>query len=123
MTLERMLLGVDPILSGGQGFRSFSAFKRAMGPAGEGMQWHHVVEQTPGNVTRFGAEALHNTGNLVRLETGLHRQVSGLYSSIRMDITGSTSLTVRQWLSAQPLQAQAAFGQRAIQNISSGVWP
>jgi RHS repeat-associated protein len=107
----------------GQGFRSFSAFKRAMGSAGEGMQWHHVVEQTPGNVARFGGEAIHNTGNLVRLEAGFHRQVSGLYSSIRPDITGSTSLTVRRWLGTQSFEAQASFGQRVLQNISSGVWP
>ena len=110
-------------MDGVDGFRSFGAFKRAMGPAGEGVQWHHIVEQTPGNVARFGPEALHNTGNLVRLETGIHRQVSGLYSSIRPRITGSTTLTVRKWLSMQPLETQAAFGQRAIQNISSGVWP
>ncbi len=107
----------------GQGFRSFSAFKRAHGPAGEGMQWHHIVEQTPGNVSRFGREATHNTQNLMRLDTAAHRQASGLYSSIRPEITGSTSLTVRQWLSTQSFEAQTAFGQRALQNISSGVWP
>jgi RHS repeat-associated protein len=107
----------------GQGFRSFSAFKQALGPAGPGQQWHHIVEQTPGNVARFGGEAIHNTGNLVRLGTAFHRQVSGLYSSIRPDITGSTSLTVRQWLSTQSFQAQGAFGQRVLQNISNGVWP
>ncbi len=33
--------------SGGQGFRSFSAFKRSMGSAGTGQAWHHIVEQTP----------------------------------------------------------------------------
>lgn len=93
--------------AGGQGFRSFSAFKRALGPAGPGQQWHHVVEKTPGNVARFGGEAIHNTGNLVRLETGVHRQVSGYYSSIQ-DFTGGQ--TVRQWLGTQSLEAQQQFG-------------
>jgi len=109
-----------------QGFRSFSAFKRAMGPAGPGQAWHHVVEQTPGNIARFGPEAIHNNANLVRLPHGagsIHARVSGLYSSIRPDITGSTSLTVRQWLATQSFEAQSAFGQRALQNITSGVWP
>jgi hypothetical protein len=46
-----------------QGFRSFSAFKRAMGPAGPGQHWHHIVEQTPGNIARFGSETIHSTGN------------------------------------------------------------
>jgi hypothetical protein len=87
------------------------------------MQWHHIVEQGGGNVGRFGAEAIHSTQNLMRLEISVHRQVSGLYSSIRPDITGSISQAVRQWLSTQSFEAQTAFGQRAIQNISSGVWP
>jgi len=97
-----------------------------MGPAGPGQAWHHVVEQTPGNIARFGPEAIHNNANLVRLPPGagsIHARVSGLYSSIRPDITGSTSLTVRQWLATQSFEAQSAFGQRALQNITSGVWP
>jgi len=51
-------------------YRSFTAFKRAEGAAGNGMAWHHIVEQTPGNVKRFGAEAIHNTENLVKLPHG-----------------------------------------------------
>jgi hypothetical protein len=31
------------------GFKSFGAFKRMFGVAGEGMQWHHIVEQTASN--------------------------------------------------------------------------
>lgn len=96
-----------------------------MGPAGPGQAWHHIVEQTPGNIARFGPHAVHNTANLVKLPHGagsIHAQVSGLYSSIRPDITGSTSLRVREWLSTQSFDAQYSFGQRAIQNISSGVW-
>lgn len=112
--------------AGSQGFRSFTAFKRAMGPAGPGQAWHHIVEQTPGNIARFGPETIHNTANLVKLPHGagsIHARVSGLYSSIRPDITGSTSLTVRQWLGTQSFEVQSAFGQRAVQNITSGTWP
>jgi hypothetical protein len=42
-------------------FKSFDAFKNAMGPAGENKAWHHIVEQRRINVERFGAEAIHNT--------------------------------------------------------------
>ena len=111
--------------AGSQGFQSFSAFKRAMGPAGEGQAWHHVVEQTPGNVARFGPEAIHNTSNVMRLPHGagsIHARLSGLYSSIRPAITGSESLTVRQWLSGQSFEAQKAFGLKALENISGGLW-
>lgn len=37
----------------GIGYSSFSAFKKAMGPAGPGKTWHHIVEQTPNNLSRF----------------------------------------------------------------------
>jgi hypothetical protein len=47
--------------SGPRGYSSFKSFKRAMGPAGNGKEWHHIVEQTDGNVARFGPQALHNT--------------------------------------------------------------
>ena len=56
------------------GFRawgSFSGFRSAMGSAGAGKQWHHIVEQTPGNVARFGPHPLHNTENVVRLDPAL----------------------------------------------------
>jgi hypothetical protein len=109
----------------GSGFRSwgsFSGFRSAMGSAGEGKQWHHIVEQTPGNVERFGPHALHNTQNVIPLEKKLHTRVSALYSSIRQNITGSDSLTVRQWLSTQSYEAQRKFGLRAIENVTKGIW-
>ncbi len=64
----------------GQGFKSFSAFKGTMRSAGEGKAWHHIVEQTPENLTKFGAEAIHNTAKLMKLPHGagsIHTRVSG----------------------------------------------
>ncbi len=101
-----------------QGFRSFSAFKRAMGPAGKGQVWHHIVEQTDANVARFGAESIHNTGNLIRLPHGagtIHARVSGYYSSIQPFTNGQT---VRQWLSTQSYEAQYNFGIQTIQKFN-----
>lgn len=97
-----------------QGFRSFSAFKRAMGPAGPGQAWHHIVEQTPGNLARFGNETIHTTGNLMKLPHGagsIHARVSGYYSSF----TGGQ--TVRQWLGTQSYQAQYDFGIQTLRNF------
>ncbi len=94
-----------------------------MGPAGTNKQWHHVVEQTSGNVERFGPEAIHNTQNVVALGSHLHAGVSRLYSSIRVDITRSTTLMVRKWLSTQSYEAQRQFGLQAIENVRKGVWP
>ncbi|WP_395811874.1 hypothetical protein [Archangium minus] len=107
------------------GFRawgSYSSFKRAMGSAGPGKEWHHIVEQTPGNVKQFGAQALHNTENIIPLDKGIHTRLSSLYSSIRRSITGSDKLTVRQWLSTQSYEAQREFGLLAIENVTKGFW-
>jgi hypothetical protein len=107
------------------GFRSwgsFSGLKSALGPAGPGKQWHHIVEQTPGNVEQFGPHTLHNTENVIPLEEGLHTQISAFYSRKRFFITNSESLTVREWLGTQSFEAQRQFGLQAIENIKKGIW-
>jgi hypothetical protein len=48
--------------------------------------------------------------------------VSGFYSSIQWDVTGSRTLTVRQWLSTQSYEAQRKFGLLALENIKKGIW-
>jgi hypothetical protein len=112
--------GVKP--AGFRSWGSFSGLKNALGSAGEGKQWHHIVEQTPGNVERFGPHAIHNTENVIPLDKALHTRVSAFYSSIQWDLTGSHTLTVRQWLSTQPYEAQRKFGLMTIENIEKGIW-
>ncbi|MBN8468053.1 hypothetical protein JYJ95_16145 [Corallococcus exiguus] len=114
--------GANSNPGGPRSWGSFSGLKRALGPAGDGKQWHHIVEQTPGNVNRFGPEAIHNTENVIQLEQGLHKRLSGFYSSIQQEITGSRILTVRQWLSTQSLEAQRDFGLQAIEKIQKRIW-
>lgn len=101
---------------GAQAYRSFSAFKRAEGAAGPGMQWHHVVEQTPGNVAQFGPGVIHNTDNLVRLDVATHRQISGFCSSKAL----GTDMMVRQWLRIQSYEDQHAFAQQALCDFGGG---
>ncbi len=84
----------------GQGFQSFSEFKRTIGSAGTGYAWHHIVGQTTSNLQKFGAQAIHNTGNLVKLEHGkdtIHQEITNFYNSSQAHLTGSNSITVRQW--------------------------
>jgi hypothetical protein len=108
--------------SGYRAWGSFSGFKKAMGPAGKNKEWHHIVEQTPGNVKRFGPQALHNTENIIPLDKDLHTNIGSLYSSVRYDITHSFTQTVRQWLSTQSYEAQREFGLLAIENVKKRVW-
>lgn len=94
-----------------RGFESFSAFKKAMGLAGPGQAWHHIVEQTPSNITKFGSKAIHNTKNLMKLPHGagsIHAKISGYYSSIQPFTSGQT---VRKWLSTQSYKSQLKFGK------------
>jgi len=112
--------GGRPLPNGHRVFRSFRAFKRHMGNAGKGKEWHHLIEKR--NATRFGAEAIHNTENIIALEKSLHERTSAFYSSIREGITKSSKLTVRQWIGTQSYESQREFGLRAIENIRDGVW-
>ncbi|RKG75536.1 hypothetical protein D7W79_20100 [Corallococcus exercitus] len=114
--------GSPPPAPGVRSWGSFNGFKQAMGPAGAGKQWHHVVEQTPGNVERFGPHALHNTDNVIRLDARMHTRISGIVSSIRADLTRSYTMTVRQWLSTQSFEEQRRFGMLVLEQVMKGTW-
>ena len=95
------------------GFRAYSshkAFRRAMGPAGPGKAWHHIVEQTPGNVENFGPKAIHNTENVVAINKEIHDQISNYYST---NLPGAGK-TAREWLRGQSFEKQRAFGLKVI---------
>ncbi len=95
---------------------------KARGSAGPNKEWHHIVEQTDGNVRRFGATAIHNTENAIALDKALHDMSSAFYSSKKPRITNSELMTVREWLRGQSYQAQRDFGLLAIENIRAGIW-
>ena len=100
-----------------RGFSSFAAFKRFWGPAGRGRAWHHIVEQTPANQASFAAEQLHNPSNMVPLGHGkgsIHAKISGFYSSKQPRISGSTTQTIRQWLSTKSFDEQYQFGLETL---------
>jgi RHS repeat-associated protein len=84
-------LGANQVTS--VGFRSFTTLKRFVGPAGAGMHWHHVVEQRAGNIARFGAEAIHNTANIVKVPATIHvgaDSISAYYSRVMSFTNGLT---------------------------------
>jgi hypothetical protein len=93
------------------GFSSFSAFKRAAGPAGPKQDWHHIVPQHADNVKRFGAETIHSSSNLVKLPREVHQKINAYYNS---KLNFSAPLTVRDWLKTQPFDKQKAFGDQVI---------
>ncbi|QRK07052.1 hypothetical protein JQX13_44540 [Archangium violaceum] len=106
--------------NGHRAFSSFRAFKRQMGKAGEGQEWHHLVEKHKFNIKRFGAEAIHNTENVIPLEKDLHTRVSAFYSAKNPYVTNSNNLTVREWIRTQSYEAQRSFGLFVVKKIRSG---
>jgi hypothetical protein len=63
------------------GFQSFEAFKRALGPAGPGKDYHHIVLQTEQNVEKFGEWFIHNSRNIIPLDATIHHRISGFFNS------------------------------------------
>lgn len=102
--------------SGHRAFKSFDDFKDFMGPAGEGKQWHHIVEQRKVNVERFGPEAIHNTENVIGARKELHDKISAYYSS-KSEETGG--MVVREWLRAKSYEEQRAFGLRTLKRFGA----
>ena len=94
-----------------KGFKSYNAFKKEYGSAGEGMEWHHIVEQKKMNIDRFGAEKIHNIDNIVPIPREIHRQISSHYSSIQ---PFSNNMRVRDWLNTKSFVDQYKFGLKTL---------
>ncbi len=102
--------------AGFRAFKSMRDFKNAMGPAGEGKHWHHIVEQTPGNLERFGPEALHNTENVMAVDADTHVKISAYYSS-KQRFTGG--MVVREWLRTKSYEEQREFGLKTLRQFGA----
>lgn len=73
-----------------------------------------LTEKKCRQYTRFGAEKIHNTKNVIRLPHGkgsIHAKISGYYSSKPAFANG---MTVRQWLSTQSYEKQYKFGIKTL---------
>ena len=101
----------DNYLKGGTGYSTFEQAKNALGDPGTKKAWHHIVEQNQIENSRFKATDVHNSKNLVAVESGfsgsIHQKISGHYSK-KLEFTGG--LTVRQWLTGQSFEAQFEYG-------------
>ena len=93
-----------------EGYRSFNAFKRVAGAAGDFADWHHIVGQTPGNIARFGPGMIHDAENIVAVPRDLHWQITGHYNSAPF----GTGQTVREWLAPQSFEAQRDYGLQIL---------
>lgn len=104
-------------------FKSHQALVNALGSAGKGKEWHHIVEQHLGNMNRFGPERIHTPENVVSLDRQLHLEINRHYSRILPDITNSETLTIREWLSTQSFEQQRAYGLEILKIVLAGGRP
>jgi RHS repeat-associated protein len=112
--LEEITIGTN---GGGQGFNSFGAFKNAMGPAGAGRAWHHIVNQNPANVAQFGNQAIQNTNNIVNLPHGkgtIHNKITSHYLSKTRE---SGNQRVKDWLKSKDFQFQYDYGMDKLKEF------
>ena len=112
------MAGGAGLTSSGQGFSSFRALEAFLGDAGDGMEWHHIVEQSQIGRSGFPVEQVQNTSNTIAVEETIHDQISGFYNS---NIAGPGTGRVRDWLAGQSFEAQYGFGLQVLQKF--GVTP
>jgi len=98
------------------GYPTFEAFKRALGPAGPGKVWHHLVEQRLAG-WRFAPEAIHNRLNVETVSREVNQLIANYYSRIRPFTEG---YTVRKWLESQSFQRQLEFGRDILNRVLQG---
>lgn len=101
-------------------YKTFDSLKNNLPDPGEGNVYHHLVEQA--QMTTFGQEAIQNSGNVVPISAELNHELNRLYSSKNADITGSTTLTIRDWLRTQNYSANRDFGHEALEKVKNGSW-
>jgi hypothetical protein len=100
---------------GSAGFNTFNEAKKYLGSAGEGNQWHHIVEQSQIQKSGFSSQVIHNTDNLIAVNKTIHGQISGYYNTKNFDFTGGVS--VRNWLAGQSFEKQYEFGTNVLKQF------
>ena len=99
----------------GKGFDNFNALKKNLGSAGEGKAWHHIVEQSQIQKSGFSPQQIHNTNNVIAVDSATHAKISGYYNSI--DPRLSDSMRVRDWLAGQSFETQYQFGMDVLKRF------
>jgi len=105
-----------------ESFSSYGAFKKKeffeegdllkrFGPAGDGYEYHHIVEQGPNNEIPDGD--IQSTKNIVRIPKLLHEEISSEYGQAE----SGTNVSVRESLRSQSFEEQWKRGLEAMRKV------
>ena len=103
------------ILKGGQGFSTKAQLKTAMRPQ-SGQHVHHIVGQTQNNLSRFGAQSIHNTRNARNLNSVNHTRLS---NAMNQNVNGPGTVG-HNVLSRGSFEVQHHIGIQLTNKAASG---
>jgi hypothetical protein len=86
---------------------------KRFGRAGDGYQYHHIVEQGGANADQFSAQELQSTDNIVRIPTLLHEAINSEYSAGSITVSGS----IRQQLETESFGTQFDEGVKVMREL------
>lgn len=101
---------VDP----SKGYDSWSKMKRDIGSAGDGNEWHHIVEQSQIDKSGFSSKMVNNPDNVVSIPREVHQKITGYYNS-KPEFTNG--LTYREWLAGQSYETQYESGLEILEKF------
>ena len=104
-----------------QGFNNYDAFlkvgyvlpndlEKRFGPAGDGMEYHHIIEQSSG----ASKAVTETTDNIVRIPTILHQAINAVYAKPAEE---SGNLSLREWLKTQPDDIRRMWGLKVLRDL------
>lgn len=96
-------------------FDSYRAFKKHYGKAGDGYEWHHIVEQNQVKKGVVAARNVYSVENTIKLDYANHRKISAYYSSTTQPFTHG--LSVRNWLSRFSYEEQYSYGLQFLERV------
>ena len=104
-------------------FDTYKDFKKHYGKAGEGNEWHHIVEQSQVKNGSVLAQDVYSVNNTIKLDYANHRKITGIYNTRignlnQKGVTGLSDLfsgvnqniTVRQYMSNLTYEQQYEMG-------------
>ena len=97
-----------------EGFTTYYNLKKSIGKAGDGKQWHHIVEQSQIRKSGIDAKLIHNPNNVIPLTQQQHKKISSYYST---KLNG-TNMTVRDYLRGRSFKEQYEYGLNILKRFN-----